>query len=154
MTDPRKTVIQNLETGEIYQSIKETMCRLKLKRSTLYNLLRKKDKLIRYDPDLPNEIWQNHPTLNVLVSNLGRVHGTYGKTFGHLYNGYMVIGIGTKPYRTYRVHRLVAQTWLTPPESDDLHVDHLDGNPTNNDQQNLEWVTPGENNRRRHSKQK
>lgn len=152
MKDPRKTVIQNVETFEIYRSVQQAMIALNVKRTTLYTLLRKEVKVRRYDPDLEGEVWADHPTLSISISNLGRVKGKYGKTFGHLYNGYMVIGIGTKPYRTYRVHRLVAQTWLATSSTDNIHVDHLDGNPINNNYQNLEWVTPGENNRRRHNK--
>jgi len=48
-----------------------------------------------------------------------------------------------------KIHRLVAYCFCNPPENyKDLTVDHLDGNKSNNNYTNLEWVTIDENNRR------
>ena len=45
---------------------------------------------------------------------------------------------------TYLVHRLVAMCHL-PPAPDGMQVNHIDGNRANNWFENLEWVTPSEN---------
>lgn len=46
--------------------------------------------------------------------------------------------------KTYRIHRLVAETFLSNPE-DKLQVDHIDCDKLNNCVDNLRWVTMKEN---------
>lgn len=47
---------------------------------------------------------------------------------------------------TKHVHRLVAKAFLDNPESvEKCWVDHIDGNRSNNNIENLRWVTPSEN---------
>jgi len=46
----------------------------------------------------------------------------------------------------YRVHRLVALTFLPPMPIDKIHINHKDGNKINNHFSNLEWCTIKENN--------
>ena len=47
-------------------------------------------------------------------------------------------------HKTYLVSRLVAMTWCNG-YSDQLTVNHIDGNPLNNSYLNLEWVSKTEN---------
>lgn len=57
--------------------------------------------------------------------------------------------------RSHYVHRVVA---LVHVKNDDptnkIEVDHIDGNPFNNRKWNLEWVTPYENKKRMHERNK
>ena len=62
--------------------------------------------------------------------------------------GYLFVVLygGDGARRTQHVQRLVAAAWLPP--ADDMsrvHVNHIDGDKTNNDVANLEWVSPSEN---------
>ena len=57
-------------------------------------------------------------------------------------NGYLQLTIKNK---TIKVHRLVIEAFKG---KSDLTVDHIDGNPQNNNLSNLEYVTQAENTRR------
>lgn len=47
--------------------------------------------------------------------------------------------------KVFSVHRLVLETFCPNPNSDKLQVNHIDGDKTNNNISNLEWVTCKEN---------
>lgn len=80
------------------------------------------------------------------VSDDGRVRNIETKKEKSLrrnHGGYLRVTLypsGT----TYTIHRLVARVFL-PPDPDRYHVNHKDGNKTNNNLTNLEWCTSGEN---------
>ena len=94
------------------------------------------------DPDLENECWKNHPTLGLPVSTQGRVINQSGKTPGcRKSSGYMVVRYKDKDYK---VHRLVAETWLDNPEKKP-QVDHINNVRHKNTLTNLRWVTRSEN---------
>lgn len=66
----------------------------------------------------------------------------YEKTGGYL-NCALVNNIGKTKY--YRVHRIVISAYIENNENKQ-YVNHIDKNRKNNNLENLEWVTPRENN--------
>jgi hypothetical protein len=82
------------------------------------------------------------------VSNLGNVMNLKTKqvlkqTPNHKGYPQLQLMIDGLP-KSYRVHRLVAETYLPNPENR-TQVNHKDGVKTNNTLANLEWVTSSEN---------
>lgn len=63
-------------------------------------------------------------------------------------DGYMRINLSDNGIRkTRQVHRLVLQTFVECHDPNNMQVNHIDGNKTNNEITNLEWVTGKENTR-------
>lgn len=60
--------------------------------------------------------------------------------------GYLIVNLyyETGKCRKYRIHRLVAEHYVSNPDNKPF-VNHLDGNKYNNEESNLEWVTAEEN---------
>jgi len=112
--------------------------------------------------ELPGEEWR--PMINPrsgrlvgerMVSSQGRVNTKTGRiSCGRMRtDGYLVTSIelgSQSQYRDERVHRLVAASFLGPPPSPEhSQINHKDGNKSNNAVENLEYVTPAENNAHR-----
>ena len=101
----------------------------------------------------PTEEWRTIPSLDgkYAVSNRGRVKrqvpgfstfvGRVLKASPSTTTGYPIITYGKPIY----VHRLVAEAFLPPRPTLDHEINHRDGDPTNNNVENLEWVTHQEN---------
>ncbi len=97
--------------------------------------------------DLENEEWKiikNYS--NYMVSNLGRIKSIRLSKFDFLLkqsnkDGYKVVKLKRK---TFRVHRLVALTFLPNPKNKPS-VNHINGNKKNNTLSNLEWCSYSEN---------
>lgn len=104
------------------------------------------------DWTLPGEEWQAIEGYEGLyeVSDLGRVRSVKTETVRaqHTTRGYPSLNLcrGGR-HRSKRVHRLVAQAFMDAPEAGRDHINHINGDKTDNRLQNLEWVSPGENNR-------
>ena len=95
---------------------------------------------------LEGEIWKQVPNTikTYWVSNLGRFKNSFGIILVNskvTLSGYISVGIDKL---TYRLHRIVALTFIENPENK-KQVNHIDGNKTNNAVSNLEWVTNQEN---------
>lgn len=69
---------------------------------------------------------------------------------GHIKKRYLIVNLNNRERKSYRLHRLVAMTWIPNP-SDLPEVNHKDGNTKNNKAKNLEWVTRKENQKHRRS---
>ena len=124
--------------------------------ATVYNVL---DGLRRDIPEPPterDEIWAPVPAYEdaYFVSSHGRVYSTgrgrrNPKIMSPSVNrgGYKTInlidddGVST----TFFVHRLVAAAFCDGYDEEHNIVNHIDGNPSNNHADNLEWCTPQEN---------
>lgn len=97
-----------------------------------------------------DEIWKDIPNYEHLykISNLGNVINCISKNElkGSLSkNGYIYISLyKNKKRKTYKLHRLVAITFLENPNNKS-QVNHIDGNKQNNKVSNLEWCTQSEN---------
>lgn len=102
------------------------------------------------------EIWKDVVGYEGLyqVSNLGRVC-SLGSSTNHKppcirklrkdKGGYLIVQLHkNKEVKTLKVHRLVAFSFI-PNEYDKPHVNHIDGDKTNNVASNLEWCTHKEN---------
>lgn len=64
--------------------------------------------------------------------------------------GYWYVNLGgRKNHERWLIHRLVGEVWIGK-ESDDLEINHKDGNKGNNCVENLEWVTHQENETHKH----
>lgn len=60
-------------------------------------------------------------------------------------NGYLTVALSKNGYgRPFGVHRLIAIAFIPNPEGKPS-VNHIDSNKTNNNIENLEWVTQQEN---------
>lgn len=103
---------------------------------------------------LNNEIWKDVPNLPYEVSNFGVVRRKEGKykykdrthIKPYLNNkGYYCVNLymNSKVYK-YQVHRLVGIAFVPNPNNYPV-INHIDGNPLNNHESNLEWCTQSHN---------
>lgn len=98
-----------------------------------------------------NEIWKDIDGYEGLyqVSNLGRVKRVNtGRVLKGVKDrkGYLIVNLCKNGSQsTKKIHRLVAQAFISNPESKP-QVNHIDENKTNNMVSNLEWMTSTENN--------
>ena len=60
------------------------------------------------------------------------------------YHTVVLYGKSKKDRKSWSVHRLVAQAFIPNPQNKP-QVNHIDGNPSNNNLENLEWCTNSEN---------
>ena len=93
-----------------------------------------------------NEEWKSivYNGFTIQVSNLGRIRGVKGGIIGtETSDGYIDVTINGLHVM---VHRLVCVAWKPIPNPEQYFVNHIDNDGKNNRIDNLEWVTPAENN--------
>lgn len=111
----------------------------------------------RYTPinDINEESWRQHPEYKIQCSDKGRVKLMSGKkTHGvHAKSNYKFTTVKTKDnYKKAAVHRLIMETFdpwgeivtMYADKNFKAQVDHIDGNESNNNLDNLQWLTPSE----------
>ncbi len=92
---------------------------------------------------------------NYEVSNFGNIRNITTKKIlkGRISkSGYYQVSIKidvNQKFCNRYIHRLVAIYWIDNPNNK-REVNHKDGNKLNNNINNLEWITPSENQKRRH----
>jgi len=114
--------IKCLNTGMVFQSVTLAAKSLGVDRANIFKVLRGKLSHaggFKFEyvpvPDLEGEVWKKHPRLDVELSTMGRCrskrmnasHGCLLRT------GYRSVQIH---HKTYKVHRLVAETFLPLPD--------------------------------------
>jgi hypothetical protein len=75
------------------------------------------------------------------IRRYGRTLKPYPDKDGYLQIKPSVNGVA----KTRKVHRLALETFVGPPPEGKNAVNHIDGDKTNNSQDNIEWVTPAAN---------
>ena len=103
----------------------------------------------RWKPVVKYEGWYE-------VSNHGRVRRVFrcrGSSVGRILtckiapNEYLHVDLSKGDRkRRFRIHRLVASSWIGPPPTKRHVVNHLNGIKADNRVKNLEWCTPRQNN--------
>lgn len=86
---------------------------------------------------------------NYFVSQEGNLYNTFSKkitTGSPDKNGYKRVTYkSSKPCKTTSVHRMVMEIYNPTEGMDELEVNHIDQDKTNNRLENLEWITHQEN---------
>lgn len=94
------------------------------------------------DVEIVEEDWKKltlDKIREIEVSSIGRIKMPSGIiTYGSNHNGYRTVSIKDK---NYKVHRLVCMAFKPIDNCEDYVVDHIDSDKSNNNLENLEWVT-------------
>jgi hypothetical protein len=150
MINYRDMMVSKNNGEEIFKNATEASKVLGISRSCISTACRKGSKCkglkfeYYYGEDLPGEEWRSYE--DVFVSNFGRVYKIRksSKGYGHLDSTSYYSTLVSK--KQTLVHRLVLFAF---DKYSKAHVDHIDGDRSNNKLENLRWTTPQENNMNR-----
>jgi hypothetical protein len=142
----RKIVKMKLVMEEVYVSIQEAAEMNNISPCTISNRVKNKtivnnEMFFHHEENDEDEIWVDHPSLPIQLSDYGRVRYMNGRTAVLAGNRYQKV---TSNKKCYMVHRLVAETFLENPLNPE-YVHHIDHNKQNNRVSNLMWVTHKQN---------
>lgn len=101
------------------------------------------------------EIWKDIPEYEGLyqINNFGKIKSFHNKhrikgkilmPYLNKNNRFYILLTKNKLHKMHVIHRLVAQAFIPNPKNKP-EVNHIDGNPKNNNVKNLEWNTNSEN---------
>lgn len=150
----RRTCIDQYSLDGIHikkwSSIKEAASSFGFTPQTISNCLRGKVKsahgylwkYVKVDL-LENEVWKEYLDTGFQISNFGRLKTKTGKlsNLKATVGGYKRVRLKTK---SVSIHRMVATMFVENPNQKPF-VNHINGNKTDNNATNLEWVTHREN---------
>ena len=89
------------------------------------------------------------------ITSCGKVYSYKRKKFlspGKTRGGYLIVCLCKNGQgKMFRVHRLVAEAYIENPLGLET-VDHIDGDKTHNNVQNLQWMTQADNTRKANNK--
>lgn len=138
--DPFNNKLENLEWTTQSENI-----RLTWNRGRKYKKENNNDNDFKYDDEywIPIKDYSNY-----IISNYGRVKNQKTNRIlnANEINKYLYVRLieGEKDQKV-SVHRLMMNSFYPNKNSNNLQVNHIDGNKHNNKLENLEWCTPSEN---------
>jgi hypothetical protein len=149
MEDAAKWLVNN-KLSKNFNSAKSTICVSVKNNRTSYGFNWKRVEQMILDNEEWREIIFDNIYSGYFISSLGRIKNKKNiimENYKIHHSGYIYTRIN---YNKYAIHRLVAMMFIPNLENKPF-VNHIDGNKTNNNLDNLNWVTCEENNIHNHN---
>ena len=149
MEDAAKWLVNN-KLSKNFNSAKSTICVSVKNNRTSYGFNWKRVEQMILDNEEWREIIFDNIYSGYFISSLGRIKNKKNiimENYKIHHSGYIYTRIN---YNKYAIHRLVAMMFIPNLENKPF-VNHIDGNKTNNNLDNLNWVTCKENNIHNHN---
>lgn len=92
------------------------------------------------------KVYPNNPRYEVTKTGKVRIVETKKLVGAEQSSGYIIVSDQTQvPSKYYKVHRMVMETFSPIENSENFMVDHINGIKSDNNINNLRWVTPRQN---------